>query len=240
VPIRDRVVSIHQPNFLPWLGFFHKIAHSDVFVLLDDVQFPKSGAGCWTNRVKMRVGDESAWMTVPIRRNYHGVRNVNEICMDDSTPWRARIIKTLETNYRRSPHFAQTMKMLVETFAYGGDNLAEFNAIGLRRTLDYIGWHDRALIKSSALVCRGHGTDLLIAITKAVGATAYLCGGGAGGYQLDAAFAEHGVTLIYQQFTHPVYPQSRGRDFQPGLSIVDALFEIGPSATAKLLERQVL
>jgi len=67
-----RVVAIHQPNFLPWLGYFDKLARADTFVLLDSVQFPKRN-GTWMNRVKLLVGGEPGWITVPIVRAYHGL-----------------------------------------------------------------------------------------------------------------------------------------------------------------------
>lgn len=229
-----RTVSIHQPNFLPWLGFFHKIAHCDVFVLLDHVQFPKTG-GCWTNHVKAMVGGVGEWTTVPIRRDYHGVRSINEICIDDRKPWRDKIRKTLEANYARSPHFRPTMDIVAEVLSYREDRLAEFNIRSIYRILDYIGWNNRKLVRSSTLGCHQQRTDLLIAISQALGACVYLSGDGAGEYQDPAAFVEHGITLVYQNFAHPVYPQSTGESFQAGLSIIDALFELGPSATAQLL-----
>lgn len=228
-------VSIHQPNFLPWLGFFHKIAHSDVFVLLDHVQFPKTG-GCWTNRVKVMIGGAGEWLTVPIRRDYHGVRRINEICIDNSKPWRDRMLKTLQANYAKSPHFRPTMKLINDVLSNDEDNLAEFNIHGINRILDYLGLKDRRFVRSSTLGCHQQQTALLIAMSQAVGARAYLCGDGADGYLEAEAFGEHGIKLLFQNFSHPVYPQSTGREFQAGLSIVDALFELGPAATAALLE----
>jgi len=233
-----KTIAIHQPNFLPWLGFFHKIANSDVFVLLDHVQFPKTG-GSWTNRVKVMVGDAGAWLTVPVRRDYHGVRRVNEMEIDDSRPWRETMRKTLETNYRRSPYFSQTMDLVGHVFSYSGHSLAAFNALGIRKTLDYLGWVDREPILSSSLARQEHGTELLVAISRDLGGQAYLCGGGAEGYQDDQAFRSQGLDLVYQNFSHPVYRQSRRPDFLAGLSIVDALFEIGPQATATLLEAHI-
>ena len=230
------IVAIHQPNFFPWLGFFDKIARADVFVLLDDVQFPKTG-GTWTNRVKLMIGGAPEWFTVPIRRDYHGVKATRDIAIDDSKPWRDRMRKTLEANYGRAPHFAETLPLVASVFAYDGGNLVDFNERGLRLTLDHLGWPSRAFVRSSTLGLAGQGTDRLIGITKSVEGDTYLCGGGAGGYQDDAAFAAHGVTLRHQQFQHPEYPQSNRGSFQPGLSVLDALFEIGARRTAALLHQ---
>ena len=74
----NRVVAIHQPNFFPWLGYFDKIARSDVFIFLDDVQFPKTG-GVWSNRVKILIGGEARWSTAPIDRSFTGTRKICEM-----------------------------------------------------------------------------------------------------------------------------------------------------------------
>ena len=98
------IVAIHQPNFFPWLGYFDKIARSDVFVILDDVQFPKKG-GSFSNRVKLLISAEGRWITAPIVRNYSGVRNINamEFCSD--SPWRKKIHRTVEQSYKKTPFF---------------------------------------------------------------------------------------------------------------------------------------
>src|SRR4051812_7957475 len=98
------IVAIHQPNFFPWLGFFDKIARADVFVLLDDVQFPKKG-GTWINRVQLVNNGHVLWATAPVRRDYSGVLNINAIKINDDEPWRDKLLRTLQTVYARAPHF---------------------------------------------------------------------------------------------------------------------------------------
>src|SRR5205085_9519011 len=93
-----RLVAIHQPTFLPWLGWWDKLLRADIFVLLDDVQYPKKG-GTWMNRVRMLVNGEPTWVTMPIDRTYHGVRTVREISLDQTKPWRKKILGTLAASY---------------------------------------------------------------------------------------------------------------------------------------------
>src|SRR5438874_12114315 len=102
--------AIHQPNFFPWLGYFDKLRRADVFVFLDDVAFNKSGSGmgCWTNRVAIQVGGKTAWFGCPVRRE-EGAQPVRTVRIDDRQPWRRRLLRTLEINYRRTPGFAETM-----------------------------------------------------------------------------------------------------------------------------------
>ena len=57
------IISINQPAYLPWLGYFERIAMSDLHIVLDHVQFEK---GSFTNRNKVRTGDDAAWLTVPL------------------------------------------------------------------------------------------------------------------------------------------------------------------------------
>jgi len=98
------VVAIHQPNFFPWLGFFDKIIRSDVFVVLDHTQFPKS-EGNWSNRVRLAVNGEAAWVTMPVRRDYAGFRRIDEMRIDNRAPWRRKLVQLLRTNYGRALAF---------------------------------------------------------------------------------------------------------------------------------------
>ena len=98
------IVAIHQPNFFPWLGYFDKLARADVFIALDHVQFPKT-QGNWGNRVQLLVGGKAKWTTVPIRRDYHGVRRFDEMLIADEEPWRKGMLQTLRTNYGKAAAF---------------------------------------------------------------------------------------------------------------------------------------
>lgn len=228
-----KLVAIHQPNFLPWLGFFDKLARADVLVLLDDVQFPRTSKGTWINRVKMLVSGKSAWITVPIVRAAGSEQPINEVLIDDAQPWRRKALRTIEHNYRRSPFFEETFA-LVEELLSGGERIAELNERNLRTVARSIGLDEGKLVRSSELDASGQSTDLLISLTRAVGGTAYMPGGDAYRYQEDGKFAEHGLELLPQDFVHPTYEQSVS-PFESGLSIVDALMSCGFEGTAELV-----
>lgn len=230
----EKIVAIHQPNFLPWLGYFDKIASSDAFVVMDNAQFPKKG-GSWSNRVKLAIAGKPAWVTVPIVRAYHGVRAVREMEIDDSSPWRSKLLKTIQMNYARSPHLDDVHPLLTEIISFPSRNLAEFNLFGIHRLSEALGIDTSKLVLGSDLGAQGTATDLLIAMVKAVAGTTYLCGGGASGYQDDAEFARQGIRLQYQSFSHPEYDQGARSEFQVGLSIADALLWCGIEGTAGLL-----
>ena len=229
-----RVVAIHQPNFLPWLGYFDKLARADVFVLLDHVQFQKKG-GNYANRVQLLTGGgRPGWITAPVDRTYHGTRPINEIAIDESQPWRQKLLKTIVANYARAAHFAEMFSVVEELIGHPSRGLAELNENAIRRLVGKIGLSTRHIVLSSSLDPAGSATDLLIELVQAVDGDAYLSGGGAEGYMEADKFEAAGIELQMQDFQHPVYPQGRG-EFVPGLSVIDPMFHLGPEGTRRLL-----
>jgi hypothetical protein len=233
-----RLVAVHQPNFFPWLGFFDKVATADVFVLLDNVQFPRTSTGTWVNRVKLLVGGREHWATAPVVRAGTGLQKIADVALDPSTRWRDRLLKTIRTNYARAPRFADVFPLVETLVAHETPWLAELNIAAIAALSERLGLDRSKLVRASTLAADGHATDLLIALTRAAGGTAYLCGGGAGGYQQDELFEAAGLELVYQQFVHPSYPQIGADGFVSGLSILDALMNCGFEHTAALLPRR--
>lgn len=229
------VVAIHQPNFFPWLGYFDKIARSDVFILLDHVQFQKKG-GTWSNRVKLLVGGEARWVTAPIVRNYHGVRAINEMEFQSNNPWRDKFLKSLGANYARAPYFRETFELIEPLILNPENNISQYNGAVVIAIAKYLGLPAEKIRWSSEIMVNNHASEMLISLTQAVSGNAYMCGGGAEGYQADDMFAEADIGLVYQDFKHPVYKQDADRDFIAGLSIVDALMYCGLSMVKSFFE----
>lgn len=227
---RSRIVAIHQPNFFPWLGYFDKIARSDVFILLDHVQLPKKG-GTWSNRVKLLVGREARWVTAPIVRNFHGVRAINEVEFRSSNRWRDKFVSSLTANYTRAAYYDETMGFIVPIISNPENNVARYNGVAVKALANYLGISDERFLWSSEIGVNTQASEMLIALTQSVDGDSYLSGGGAHGYQDDAAFAAAGVKLIYQRFVHPVYPQIGFTEFVPGLSVIDTLMNLGRDGT---------
>lgn len=230
----QKVVAIHQPNFFPWLGYFNKMARADVFIIHDNVQFPKTG-GTWMNRVRVLVNGVATWLTVPVRRNYHGVQVIHEVCINDQTAWREKCLETVKHSYRRTPHFAAVYPFLESLFAYQTDRIAEFNMHAIRAVLEKLEIAPDAIESGRRLALEGKGTDLLVAMVKAVGGDTYLCGGGASGYQEDGKFDAAGLRLVNQEFHQAVYRQVGAKAFVPGLSVIDALMNCGFDGTRALV-----
>jgi hypothetical protein len=230
------VVAIHQPNFFPWLGYFDKLARADVFVVLDSVQFPKK-QGTWMNRVRVLDNGVPRWLTVPVDRTYHGVRSVQEMRIAPDAPWRRETIDLLRHCYAKAPFFDAVAPSVEDLIGRPHDFIAELNLASLAALVEWVVPGAPGMVRSSELNVNGAATDLLIATTKAVGGTAYLSGDGADGYQEDGRFAEEGLELQFQSFAPQPYPQIGSKEFVPGLSVLDALFNLGFEGTAALLDR---
>jgi len=228
------LVAIHQPNFLPWLGYFDKIRRAEVFILLDDVQFQKTGA-TWSNRVQLMIAGAPAWVTVPVARAFHGTRAISEIEIDDRSPWRDKLLRTVEFNYRRAPHFGLVYPLLSSLIKHQTHSLLELNLKAIRMLASAMHLPPDKLVLSSGVHVQGRSTDRLIELVRAVGGDAYLVGGGAQGYQQDHLFNEAGIALVDQDFEHPTYPQHGASQFVSGLSVVDAFMNCGFDGTAALL-----
>jgi hypothetical protein len=231
------IVSIHQPNFFPWLGYFDKIVKADVFLFLDDVQFQKTG-GVWTNRVKFIVSGEPNWITAPIDRNYSGTRNINEMQFLPNNSWRDKTRKSIENSYRKHPYYGETIEMFLPLLLNEESNIADYNIHAITAILDYLGLDTSKLKRSSLSPFQTSSNELLCDLTLHAGGSTYLCGGGADAYQDEAVFVNKGIELRFQEFKHPVYVQKGGKEIVPGLSIIDAMMNIGLEATKALLLNQ--
>jgi hypothetical protein len=225
------VVAIHQPNYLPWLGFFGKALDSDVFVLHDNVQFEKGG---YTNRVRIKGSQGAQWLTQPVfthGRAYQEIRHVELVGSD----WRRTHLRFLRSGYGRAPHFRQYFDQLSEILGDHDPSLATCNARLIDWLFGVLGLHPR-LVRASDLVREATDpTERLIRLVEAVGGDTYLSGGGGFNYQDLTAFNRAGIRVTRSRSTFPAYPQLWGA-FVPGLSIVDLLFNCGPMSRAYLAQ----
>lgn len=231
----QRLVAIHQPNFFPWLGYFDKIVRADCFIIMDNVQYNKKG-GSWSNRVKMFVNGDAAWVTMPIVRAYHGYRRYREMEINNSVQWRHKFVQTLRANYGRAPYFNEVFPYIEHLVEYQTDSLTDFN-VNIIQTMatDIFGVAPDKFILGTDIDCQGASTELLVSMVQAVNGTAYMCGQQAVDYQDEDQFSDAGITLVHQCFQHPVYNQAKSAEFVPGLSIIDPLMNCGLRTTGQLL-----
>ena len=232
----QKVVAIHQPNYLPYLGFFYKMGRCDVFVYLDAVQYPRGRSFANRNRIKTPTG--VTYLTIPVRipRGREGRVAYTEVCFADER-WRQKHLKTVEMAYRRAPYFEPIFSLYRNTLL-AHDQFVTLNLALIEAFAVYLGITCRRVCLSELLSSFGQKTQLIVDICQAVGGTVYLSGTGGGReYNDPSLLAAYGIELRYSDFVHPVYPQLWGA-FEPNLSILDLLFNCGPESRTILFGPQ--
>jgi hypothetical protein len=229
----SQICAIHQPNFFPWLGYFEKIRRADLFVFLDGVAYPKSGnsMSSWVNRVRIAVNGEAVWIRAPVIRE-SGEQIIRKVGLDDSTPWREKILRTLEINYRQAPRFEQCIALIGPLIRHRCEMLADYNVNAVTSLAAALGLQ-RRFVRQSELDAKGHATELLVNLVRGIGATTYLSGDGAEGYQKDDLFASNGIHLQRLNFTPRPYVAPPA--FIPGLSVIDFLMNCEPESFQALV-----
>lgn len=220
------IISVHQPHYLPWLGYFDKIDRSDVFVILDKVQYKKRE---FQNRNRVKTAGGVKWLTAPVVTRGRYLQTTGEVEIDNSEDWRASHLRTLELNYRRAPHFDPLYGALAELLNRNEWRLlAELNTAMLRFFMEELGIGTPIRFESE-LGAPGEKTERIVNICRALGADAYLSGAGGRDYLDEAAFADAGLRLTYQDYEHPEYPQLHGA-FEPYMAAVDLMFNAGAAS----------
>jgi hypothetical protein len=220
------LIAIHQPHYLPWLRYFEKIARSDLFILLDDVQYTKNG---FQNRSKIKTAQGWSYLTVPIQKPLQ--RSIRESEIDARSCWREKHRRTLEMSYGKAPFFARYWPELAALYEQEWTHLAALNRALLAVLLRQLEI-ETPVVLSSDIPTAGRNTERLAELCRAVGGDTYLSGRYALQAYLDpAALGAAGIRLAFQEWQAPSYPQLYpAAGFVPDLSIVDLLFNTGPRA----------
>lgn len=227
------VAAIMQPTYLPYLGYFHLIAASDVFVFLDDVQFARRS---WQSRNRILTANGELMLTVPVKKHDRDTP-ISDIAIDDSQGWRDKHLAAVSHAYGKRPGFAQGWNFLSEHLAAHRDGkLADFNADLIEAAARRLGLAAR-FERASALGCGEARSEHLLALCRAVGATRYVSPTGSADYmEEDGVFAAAGFPVRFQGFVQVDYPQGRNA-FTPYMSFVDALMNLGWEGLGGLIAR---
>ncbi len=225
------LVSIHQPHYLPWLRYLEKVARSDVFVLLDNVQYQKNG---FQNRNKIKTTQGWTYLTVPVLRPT--MRPIREVEIDNRADWKTKHRRALEMNYHKAPYFERYWDELEVLYQNDWNRLGELCRAMFVVLLRQLRVETRVVL-ASELPTQGASSQRLVEICHAVGGTTYLSGAFAVGQYIDPErFRSAGIRLAVQQWAAPEYSQPYpAAGFIPDLSIVDLLFSEGPRAREILL-----
>jgi hypothetical protein len=223
------VVAVHQPEFLPWLGFCDKAAAADTLVLLDTVQFRKR---YFQNRNRIRTADGCGWLTIPVR---HPQRvPIAALRIDRDSPFLKKNPRTLERAYRCAPYFDRYFPPLRDILAATWDTLIDLNEALIRFIFDALEIGTALVRASKCSAFDGDGpSGLLLDLCVQAGASVYLSGVSGREYLDLRLFERAGLDVRFQEFHHPVYQQLHD-PFMPCMSAVDLLFNHGPASSAIL------
>lgn len=231
---KNRVMAMHQPNYLPYAGYFYKMGQCDLFVLLDEVQFPRGQSFANRNRVKTHNG--TTWLTVPVSipSGEKGKVPYTDVAFGGDK-WRRKHLRTLQMNYKKAPYYEEVYG-LVERELEKAEDFTEMNISLIASIADYLGIGTPTARLSELLDDFGEKTELIVDICRETGSGAYLSGTGGGKeYNDEEMLAGHGIELRYSDFEHPEYPQ-QWDGFESHLSVIDLLFNCGPGSRELLFE----
>ncbi len=229
-----RVAAIHQPEHLPWLGFFAKMACADLLILLDTVPFRKN---YYQNRNRVLGPDgRPLWLTVPVRLERHLDGRILDVAIaaEDGGRWRRKYLRTLEQSYARHPRFRDVYPEIAAEVAGAGWDLAGLN-VRLIEKLRAVFGIDTPLASAAAMGGRGTRSDLLADLCARAGADVYLAGPFARAYLDPEPFRRLGIAVRIHDYEHPRYPQSgTAGEFVSHLSAADLAFNLGKDGAGLL------
>ncbi|MBI3969361.1 MAG: WbqC family protein [Chloroflexi bacterium] len=225
------IVTIHQPEHLPWLGLLDKASQADLWVLLDNVQYRRH---YFQNRNRIRSSNGATYLTVPVHATW-GNDLIKDVTVDNHSNWQTKCWKTLQQSYARAPHFREYAGYFADLYSKHWESLVDLNGDIIRFLLGAFRIEVETRL-ASTIECSGAASDLLLSICQNVGATVYLSGISGRDYLELDDWARAGIEVRFQEFYHPVYRQCF-EPFMPCMSSVDLLFNHGPDAHQVLLDR---
>lgn len=221
------ILSVHQPQYIPWLGYFDKIAKSDCFVFLDQVQYkPRE----FQNRNKIHTKNGWIWLSVPVLSKGLGRQRICDVSIDNEFSWQKKHLKSLRVSYAKSKFFSDYLAFFEEVYTRKWERLVDLNVHIINYILKQL-TISKPIYFESQLNIANNSTDRIIEICKKLKADTYLSGIGGKEYLQGDKFIKTGIKLIYHDFIHPKYHQqfiSDDNDFMPYMSMLDLLFNEGP------------
>lgn len=233
--VRGVSIGILQPVYLPWMGYFEQIASVDLFVILDNVQYTHQD---WRNRNRIKGPDGPIWLTVPIHRRPLASK-IHEIEINDEHRWRRRHLMSIRQSYGRCPFFEPVFSQLEEVLLQPHTHLVDLDLALISLICEYLGI-STPILRSSDLSAQlaepprraSHTTAAnarLISLCRLLRASVFYEGARGKNYLDVGAFRAAGISVVFQEFAHPKYPQRYG-DFLPQLSIIDLIMNVGPES----------
>jgi len=173
------IVAGHQPNYLPWLGFFDKLRRADAFIIEDNIQFERQG---FTNRNRVMTADSVRWLTVPIE-HAHKPLLINEVKIANyaEPSWERKHWLTLKHSYCKAPFWGEYSDFFQQTYEREWVLLMDLNMHLIKGIMKFLAI-EKPLILASSLFATGKKSELIVAQCKELGAKVQLAGNGCRNY----------------------------------------------------------
>jgi WbqC-like protein family len=220
------ILSAHQPYFAPFPGFFYKASMSDLFVLLDDVQFPQGTTWISRNRFKSHQG--ALWVTVPVWKKGLGLQTISQVRICHEGRWAKKHLQSLKTAYRKAPYLPEHLAFLEEMFSGKNEKLMDLNLAVIHYLMRALAIKTR-LVLLSELNVPSTGSRRLVDLCTLVGASQFVAQGPAKKFLDEKSFQDAGIEITYVTPPVPTYPQLWG-DFIANLSAFDLVLNCGPKS----------
>jgi len=226
------IVAIQQPEHLPWVGFFNKMAQCDMFVNLDNVQFKKR---YFENRNRLKTAQGGLWLTVPVisKGKYH--QKINEVSILKEASWERKYLGRLESSLQEAPYWNDVKNIVFPVFQEKIERLVDLNIALIDGCLQYLGIETETILASNLDTGKAKGSDLILRICREVDANTYISGPDGRTYLELTRFEMDGIDVIYHDFEHPEYPQCYG-EFFSHLSVLDIIANCGPNSATIIKE----
>lgn len=228
-------IAMMQPSFLPWQGFFELICKSDIFIILDDFQFSVQSYH-QRNRLFINKG-QTDWYTVPIKKNISFGEAINETVINNNMPWRIKMWKRIQQNYSKATYFSEIAPLIEEWLLNSNEFLADLNVAFIKIVCSILKI-DTEIRLSSQFTSNARRSHKVLELLRWGNANQYLCAKGSFGYMKeDAVFPVNDIEILFQDYIPKHYEQvGSPNKFVPFLSVLDALFNVGPEQTYALIE----
>lgn len=229
-----KTITIHQPEHLPWLGLFNKIAKADLFVVLDSVQYEKN---YFQNRNRILGTNGVQWLSIPVSNKGHmdGSIATTLIATDPKNlKWKEKYLQTVKMSYGKYPYFGEVFPLLEEAINTQSEYFCEINLAIIRNFCNALDIHPE-YVRSSELDVDGLKSDLILDICKKTGADVYIAGPSGRDYLDMDSFAQAGIEVVFNDYHHPEYPQRRSEEFISHLSALDLFMNVGFKEAKKII-----
>ena len=221
-------IAIHQANYFPYAGFFHKINQADIFVIQDDVKFVNR-----SNRNKIISSSGYTWINVPIKKGHQSLP-IMDVKINNEISWRKINYKKICAGYNKAKFFHLYKDYFENLYNKEWKNIFDLNFETIKQVLSWLEIKVKIVIESE-LGVSGQSTERLVNVCKKLGADTYISGIGGKRYLDEKLFEKNKIILKYQNYNPIRYLQHMSKSFIPNLSIIDLLANVG-SESGKLLK----